>query len=106
MPRKCSMTTRTSYHVAARYTAGSPAQVDYETAIRVAKQEAEAYKDALESMDTEFAKAVARGVEGIVYATTEVRSTIMVEDLITNTWFAVPVAEWRQQHWYERTDRS
>lgn len=72
------------YHVAPRYTPGSPAQVDYQTADRVAREEALAYLNIDRFSDD-------RGIEGIVYATTELRGTMFVEDLMTQQWYAVPL---------------
>jgi len=88
------------YHVAPRYTPGSPAQVDFETAWRVAREERAAYaaRDRREQADA--------GLQGIVYATLEYGGHVHVRDEITGEWFAVPAKEWRGAHWYERSDRT
>lgn len=86
------------YHVAPRYTPGSPAQVDHETADRVAREEASAFLAGPAEEE--------RGIEGIVYATTELRGTMFVEDLMTQQWYAVPLKYWQGHQWYARTDRA
>jgi hypothetical protein len=94
------MTQTVLYHVAPRYTPGSPALVDYETAKRVAREErAAADADA-------YADGDQKDVEGIAYSTLEIRGTVYVTDFLTGQSYRVPVAEWSGGHWYARTDRA
>lgn len=58
-----------SYNVRPRYTPGSPAAVDEDTAFRVAREEREAYEHALTGIggERERRRAEMLGLEGIVY---------------------------------------
>lgn len=97
----------TCYHVAPRYTAGSPAMVPESTARRVAAQEQEAYERAMnDRFETEDdrSRAVRLGVQGIVYSTHEGRGKMHVRDLITNEVFRVLLREWGG-FWHQRADR-
>lgn len=97
------------YHVAPRYTAGSPAQVDRETAARVWIAELEAYAaqqpEGFTLSQNERAK---QDLAGIVYATQENHegTQVFVEDIIIDWWYVVPIARWREANWYERNDRE
>lgn len=77
---------QTYYHVAPRYTAGSPAQVSREIAERVVLQEQDGYQRALEGVygAEDQRKAETLGLAGIVYTTTEIRSKWIKHDLITD----------------------
>lgn len=96
------------YHVAPRYSAGSPAQVDEATALRVAAQEKSAYNHHIEGMYGDFKRKMAaeKGLEGIVYRTLEKGNKIYVDDLITNAQFIVPIKEWSGNVWHSRPDRT
>lgn len=99
---------RTFYHVAPRFTAGSPSMVDEETAARVAADElnaAAAIVDGLLGAE-ELERLGREGVEGIAYATSESRRSQYVYDLITGEHFVVPNKEWEGQHWHRRDDRA
>jgi hypothetical protein len=74
------------YNVAPRYTAGSPAQVDQQTADRVVIQERQGYQRALEGVyGTETqTEAEKLGLAWIVWTSTEVRSSLFKHDLLTN----------------------
>lgn len=74
------------YHVAPRYTAGSPAMVDQATAERVMAQERSCYAHALEGVygiDEQHAASV-RGLADIVWTTIERRATLIRHDLLTD----------------------
>lgn len=69
--------SQTFYQVAPRYTSGSPAQVDEQTALRVARKEVQAHGD----LD---AGEVDRGLDGIVEVVTDFADgRRVVRDLIT-----------------------
>jgi hypothetical protein len=74
---------KTHYHVAPRYTPGSPAQVSQAIAERV--MEREGYARALEGVygADDQRTAHEQGLAGIVYTTTEVRSRWIKHDLLT-----------------------
>lgn len=77
------------YHVAPRYTPGSPAQVDKLLALRVAHEEMEFYAFAMSGVLGPDRKKVAeeRGLAEIVWSTMETRGQMYYEDLITGkTW--------------------
>lgn len=93
------------WHVAPRYTAGSPAQVDEATAMRVAREEEQAYV-AQRFADRQPFTDPTQALQGIVYSSLELHGHIMVGDALTEQYFKVPLAEWSGQHWYARTDRD
>lgn len=70
-------------NVEPRYTAGSPAQVPYDVALRVAAQERSAHAEALEAGGEEAARARRLGLGGIVELRTELRDGWAVRDLVT-----------------------
>lgn len=101
--------SRTSFHVAPRYTSGSPAMVSKELAFRVAEQERQAHQQyvSLATMgDAHSSEMVKKGLEGIAYSMTEVGRRICVHDLITNQCYEVPAKEWAGHYWHSRTDRA
>jgi hypothetical protein len=75
----------TVYHVAPRYTAGSPALVDFDTAKRVAKEEQSLYTNNLAGRygeeDAEIAKRL--GLDGIVEEQVIYSHQIKFRDFIT-----------------------
>lgn len=75
----------TFYQVAPRYTPGSPAQVDEQTARRVAAEESSSFTHYLEGVYGEEAKveAEALGLGGIVEHVTQHAGHAVVDDLIT-----------------------
>lgn len=77
------------YDVKPRYTAGSPAQVDLETATRVADQERRGYDEALEGSygAVEREKAERLGLKGIVEERVEKIDCWIVCDLLTSEKF-------------------
>jgi hypothetical protein len=77
--------TNTYYNVAPRYTAGSPALVDYTTAMQVAKEEARAYPHCLDGTYGPELQARAKelGLHGIVESRTNYAHHYLAEDLIT-----------------------
>lgn len=74
-----------TWNVAPRYTAGSPAMVDADTARRVALQEQHAIRDYLDGSCGETAQTMAKrlGLAGIVWSCREVRSKLIKVDVIT-----------------------
>jgi len=74
-----------TWNVAPRYTAGSPAMVDTETARRVAIQEKEAIQGHLDGFfgDEAREKAQRLGLAGIVWSTLETHRMLRTTDLIT-----------------------
>lgn len=62
------MSHHVSYHVAPRYTAGSPAMVPRATALRVAIEENEGYIRTMQGIygEEERARAESQGLRGIV----------------------------------------
>lgn len=82
MPR----TRRHYYHVAPRYTCGSPACVDQHIAAEVANEELRAYDRYLAGIYGAEAtqEASERGLGGIVERRTQLRGGIEVFDLLTN----------------------
>lgn len=81
------------YNVAPRYTAGSPAQVDQKTALRVARQETQAILGYLEGIYGEEAqqKAQRLGLEWIVYSLTETSRVLIYFDIITGVMLTKPL---------------
>lgn len=79
---------RQHYNVTPRFSPGSPAQVDEETARRVALQEVDCRQRALSGIyGAETAeKAKATGLSGIVYLWAERGKSVDVHDLITDEW--------------------
>lgn len=105
----------TYYHVAPRYTAGSPAQVDAATAERVAKDEVHFQQRDMEGYFGEARRehAKTQGLTGIAYRTMEKGAFVYVDDLITEERFKVPLKWWgvagpnrKRVSWYERKDRE
>jgi len=82
------------FHVAPRYTGGSPAQVDEATARRVAAQEQHAYEQLVGDPDlkdsVEALAAAVEGAAGIVEQRTERADCWIVLDLITGAEFVRP----------------
>lgn len=76
---------RVYYNVAPRYTAGSPAMVDQDTALRVVDQERQAYEYTMAGARSPDAarQAAADGLGGIVEEVTERADCWLVTDLIT-----------------------
>lgn len=72
-----------TYHVAPRYSGGSPAMVDYDTAARVAMEELRAYAEALEGPRAERERAERLGIAGIVESHLESPQGWNVGDLLT-----------------------
>lgn len=74
-----------TYHVAPRYSGGSPAMVDYDTAARVAMEEMRAYAEALEGSraERERERAERLGIAGIVESRLESAQGWNVGDLLT-----------------------
>lgn len=93
------------WHVAPRFTAGSPAQVDEATALHVAREEDQAYV-AQRFADRQPFTDPTQALQGIVYASHEHGKLVTVRDELTEQFFEVPLAEWSGQHWYARTDRD
>lgn len=77
---------RLSYHVAPRYTAGSPAMVNQAIAECVIAQERSCYQHALDGVYGPDAQhdAEAQGLAGIVWTTIEQRSALIRHDLMTD----------------------
>lgn len=77
---------KTMYQVRPRYTPGSPAQVDRETAVRVAIEEARAYEQTLTGVygAEEVERARREGLDGIAEAYVEGKGGFHVHDLITD----------------------
>lgn len=73
------------FNVAPRYTCGSPAMVDHDTAERVAQEERTAYERALTGIygEEDKLKAETMGLNGIAEAVTERRGGFDVIDMIT-----------------------
>lgn len=103
------------YHVAPRYTPGSPAQVNQATAQRVAAQEQDGWERAKSGAYGEMTREQAEnlGLSGIVYTTMEVGSNFLVEDLLTHRCYRVPKQWWGVEgadrtstSWYDRTDTN
>ncbi len=76
---------RTSYHVAPRYTAGSPASVNQEIAEQVAEEEAAAYARALTGRygEEDKEKAMRLGLNGIAEEVTHFANYNLSRDLLT-----------------------
>lgn len=91
------------YHVAPRFTAGSPAQVDLDTANRLVKEEISAAYRTMQAQDK--CDVEPSELQGIVYATFERDGMVEVRDLITGEWFTVPYEDWYKQGWSQRSDR-
>lgn len=93
------------YHVAPRYTSGSPAMVPVYTAQKVADEELRAFEMTKTGVfgPDQATQAETRGVERIAYSTRESGRFMHVTDLITGTRWKVPLKQWGG-HWYDRTD--
>lgn len=80
------MSKKIYYQVRPRYTPGSPAQVDRETALRVAVEEARAYERTLTGVfgAEETERARREGLGGIAESFSEAKSGFHVHDLITD----------------------
>ena len=75
------MSRNITFNVAPRYTAGSPAAVDYRTAIRVVSQERDSYEHAKGTPED-------KGLELIVFEMDETSKGWNVHDMITDRqWF-------------------
>lgn len=81
------------FNVAPRYTCGSPAQVHEGIAVRVAKQEAEAYRDhylsGLYGADAK-AEAEKNGLDFIAFTMRETRKGWEAYDLLTGKLWLLP----------------
>jgi hypothetical protein len=100
------MPHRIAYHVAPRYSCGSPAQVDEKIARRVIEDEKEAFQAHLEGVYGPEAQHLAqqRGLSRIVYSTLEKRNKQFVKDEMTDEHWEVPNRHWTGRHWYDRSD--
>ena len=76
------------YHVAPRYTAGSPAQVEKATALLVATQERNAHRYCARMGIDDV------GLEGIVTARRQSGRHVVILDLLTDAAFRVPVGNY------------
>ena len=92
---------RAYWHVAPRYTAGSPAMVPMGVAIRVAVQEFEARERQLTGVFGEAlrAEAEAGNLAGIAYARRQAKGKMWRLDLLTGQSFVEP----RELNWDERS---
>lgn len=99
---------KTFYHVAPRYSSGSPAMVSEEVATQVARDEREAWDRYVEGVygDREKDRAEFDGKQGIVYSSAEKRGQIHISDLITGEIFIVPIKDWVGNRWHSRNDRD
>jgi hypothetical protein len=81
------------YDVAPRYTCGSPAMVDRQTALHVAQQEKEAYEATLEGIYGEAAKIEAErlGLHWIVWSTNESNARLSKFDILTGITLIQPI---------------
>ena len=81
--------SRTHYNVAPRYSPGSPAQVDFETASGVVDDERHGHKAALEGAYGPERKAQAEqdGLDGIVEERIEKADCWVIIDMITGRQF-------------------
>jgi hypothetical protein len=91
-----------TFHVAPRYTAGSPAMVSEAVARHVAKQESENFRRCLGGMygEEEKKKAHELGRSFIAYTMYEAYGKVYYEDIITGRKYEVPgkvFAEWRNR---------
>lgn len=86
------MSRQMYYNVAPRYSPGSPAQVDYETALRVANDERWAYAIAIQGIYGADEQKLARekGLKGIVEERRERSGCWIVTDLVTGEKFIRP----------------
>ena len=100
-------------NVAPRYTSGSPGVVDEGTAARVAQQERDAYKRALEGVygNVERSRAEKLGLRGIVYSYHVRGKQVYVTDYLTDEEFQMPLLWWgvsgpnrETAYWHSRTD--
>lgn len=80
---------RRYYNVAPRYTPGSPAQVPFETAIKVVDEERKAYEPTIEGAYGAERRAEAQeaGLAGIVEERDEKADCWLVTDMITGVRF-------------------
>lgn len=80
------------FNVSPRYTPGSPAMVDEDTAVRVAAEERRAYERALSGRygTEEQDRALKLGVSGVVESRAESRRSWIVLDMITGERFERP----------------
>jgi hypothetical protein len=78
-------TKNAHYHVAPRYTPGSPAMVDREIALRVADEEKRHWSELMDGVYGEDAKLVAqrKGLHGIAEFRVERKNGFDVQDLVT-----------------------
>jgi hypothetical protein len=90
------MASRLTFHVAPRYSGGSPAMVDATIAEHVAKTERDEYNRRLSGAfgPEERLRATRLGLNMIVYTIMEIKSTVYVRDEITGDSFAVPLKMW------------
>lgn len=102
------MRSPTLYHVAPRYSAGSPAQVTHEQALHAAVQESGGFWWSTEGRYGADKQQLAAqvGLQGIVYSSYELGRKQYVTDLCTGETFIVPNREWSGQYWYSREDRN
>jgi hypothetical protein len=101
--------THISYNVAPRYSAGSPAAVDHDTALRVAADELAAYTRAIEGAYGEEActRATALGLSGIVeqreihahhYIATDLMTGVTRDSREPDKEQLAAVDRWKQRH--------
>jgi hypothetical protein len=94
------------FHVAPRYTCGSPALVREEIARQVAEEEVRFYNRLIEHpemcpQDTELAKLA--GLSRIAWASHQKGNKMEVIDIITGEEYEIPIKEWGG-YFYARTD--
>lgn len=106
-----------SYHVAPRYSVGSPGMVPPDIATDVAVDELRAYSHARTwargFVPSLTAQADTGDLVGIVYSTVERGSRVYVFDELTGRVYEVPVRYWGKHtktgavcRWYDRNDRE
>lgn len=77
-----------AYHIRPRYTPGSPAMINRVQAVRLAREEAKAYLEALSRKgNPDYNKAIVQGSSWIVWTSWEARGYYHRKCLITGeTW--------------------
>ena len=102
------MRPKYSFHVAPRWSSGSPAMVDMMTAMKVARDEVECGQFAAQGAYGEEAKLKYElcGLRGIVYITYEKRGYMWVQDVLTDELFAIKLSEWGGPGWTDWNKKS
>lgn len=97
-----------SFHVAPRWSSGSPAMVDIATAMKVAADELDCGHGAAQGIYGEEAKLKYElcGLRGIVYITYEKRGHMWVQDVLTDELFCVKLSEWGGPGWTDWNKKS